>query len=87
MKRNIAILLLYIIIGATYAVAATSYVANVYGRSCTSLNGKWAALIDPYGVGERMPVYKNAKPQTKEEFYEFSFEGGLRLNVPGDWNS
>lgn len=87
MKRNIAILLLYIIIGATHAVAATSYVANVYGRSCTSLNGKWAALIDPFSAGERMPVYKNAKPQTKEEFYEFSFEGGLRLNVPSDWNS
>ena len=34
-----------------------------------------------------MEVYKNRKPQSNEEFYEYSFDGAMRLDVPGDWNS
>lgn len=63
------------------------FMSNVYGRDYQLLNGKWNAIVDLYDQGPRMEVYKNRKPVRNEEFYEYSFEGGLRLNVPGDWNS
>ena len=34
-----------------------------------------------------MKVYRNQSPKGNTDFYEYSFQGGLRLNVPGDWNS
>lgn len=34
-----------------------------------------------------MKVYRNQSPKGTTDFYEYSFKGGLRLNVPGDWNS
>lgn len=60
---------------------------NVYGRKIQSLNGKWNAIVDLYDQGGRMKVYENRHPQGNADFYEYAFEGGLRLNVPGDWNS
>lgn len=63
------------------------FMTNVYGRDYSLLNGKWDAIVDPYDCGLRLEVYKNHKPACNEDFYEYSFEGGLRLNVPGDWNS
>ena len=67
--------------------AATDYIANVYGRDYQLLNGKWAAIVDLYDAGGKMEIYKNKTAAKPEEFYEYSFENGLRLNVPGDWNS
>lgn len=66
---------------------AADLIQNVYGRDIQSLNGKWAAIPDLYDQGERMKIYENNKPTGKTDFYEYSFEGGMRLNVPGDWNS
>lgn len=63
------------------------FMSNVYGRDYQLLNGKWNAIVDLYDQGQRMEIYTNRKPVRNEEFYEYSFEGGLRLNVPGDWNS
>lgn len=63
------------------------FITNVYGREYLSLDGKWNAIVDLYDQGDRMQIYKNLKPSRDEEFFEYSFEGGLRLNVPGDWNS
>jgi beta-glucuronidase len=60
---------------------------NVYGRDYQLLNGKWNVIVDQYDQGQRMEIYKNRIALKNEEFYEYSFEGGLRLNVPGDWNS
>ena len=67
--------------------ASEQAMINVYGRDFHLLNGKWNVIVDLYDQGRRMEVYKNRVPQTKEEFYEYSFENGIRLNVPGDWNS
>ncbi|MDX6765309.1 MAG: glycoside hydrolase family 2 TIM barrel-domain containing protein [Candidatus Methylacidiphilales bacterium] len=65
-----------------------SFMMNPYGcPDAVSLNGKWNAIVDPYSRGEQMKFYQNRKPQKKTEFLEYSFEGGLRLNVPGDFNS
>lgn len=60
---------------------------NVYGRQYTLLNGKWNAIIDPYQQGRKTAIYRNRALKDKADFKEYAFEGGLRLNVPSDWNS
>lgn len=72
---------------APVASFAADLIQNVYGRDIQLLNGKWAAIPDLYDQGGRMKIYENNKPMGKTDFYEYSFEGGMRLNVPGDWNS
>lgn len=84
MKKTLMLLLALVPLGLW---AATDYIANVYGRDYQLLNGKWAAIVDLYDAGGKMEIYKNKKAAKPEEFYEYSFDGGLRLNVPGDWNS
>ncbi|MCM1452144.1 MAG: hypothetical protein NC102_07790 [Clostridium sp.] len=66
---------------------AAELITNAYGRKGVSLNGKWEAIVDQYDQGERMEVWKNQKPESGEQFFEYSFDGTDRLNVPGDWNS
>ena len=63
---------------------APTAMTNVYGRDYTLLNGKWNVIVDLYDQGRKMEVYRNRKPQKPEEFYEYSFDGGMRLNVPGE---
>ena len=72
----------------TLNLMAQSFMMNPYGcKNAELLNGKWNAIIDLFGRGEAMKFYQNRKPKTKTEFVEYSFEDGLRLNVPGDFNS
>ena len=72
---------------AAIPAAAQPAMTNVYGRDCQLLNGKWAAIIDPYDQGVPKEIFLNRTPQNDTEFFEYAFEGGLRLEVPGDWNS
>jgi beta-glucuronidase len=54
----------------------------------SSLNGTWQAVIDPYdrgGLGGMAPLAQ--EPQSPADLGEFSFENGLELQVPGDWNT
>lgn len=51
------------------------------------MNGKWNAIIDPYQQGRKTAIYRNRALKDKADFKEYAFEGGLRLNVPSDWNS
>lgn len=60
---------------------------NVYGRDHVLLNGKWDAVIDPYKHGRKIQIYNDCPLKNKTDFKEYAWEGGLRLNVPGDWNS
>ena len=83
-KLSLCLLLLIAFAGS---VAAQELITNVYGRNIHSLNGKWNAIIDLYDQGQRMKIYENRQPEGNIDFYEYAFEGGLRLNVPGDWNS
>lgn len=62
-------------------------IVNVYGRDFQLLNGKWDAIIDLYDQGRGKKVWENRKPAKADEFFEYSFDGGLRLDVPGDFNS
>ncbi|MDE6403502.1 MAG: glycoside hydrolase family 2, partial [Muribaculaceae bacterium] len=83
MKRIVYSLALIV---ASLSASAAS-ITNVYGRDYKLLNGRWDAIVDLYDQGDRMKVYENRKPETATDFYEYSFDGGLRLEVPGDWNS
>lgn len=68
-------------------VPAQELLTNVYGRDCESLNGKWHAIVDPYDQGVRLRLQENRKPSRKNQFIEYDFDKGMRLDVPGDWNS
>lgn len=70
-----------------FSSASASLMTNVYGRDYRLLNGRWDAIVDLYDQGDRMKVYENRSPEGRTDFYEYSFDGGLRLEVPGDWNS
>ncbi len=83
-ELTVALLLICIVAPNMWA---QELITNVYGRNCESLNGKWEAIIDQYDQGRKNKIFLNKKPENKVDFYEYSFDGGLRLNVPSDWNS
>ena len=74
-------------LAALSSAQAQPFMTNVYGRETQSLNGKWDAIVDLYDQGRRKRIYLDRKAQGKTDFYEYSFENGLRLDVPSDWNS
>ncbi len=87
MRKTILILLL---LAGTLARAEekSPFMTNVYGRErVESLGGQWNAIVDLYDLGRDKEIYLDRKAVKGSEFYEYSWEGGLRLNVPGDWNS
>lgn len=84
MKRCFLSLLLFLF---TYSISAQFAMTNSADRKQVSLNGKWDAIIDLYSYGKLSRVYENKKPETNTQFKEYSFGDGLRLDVPGDWNS
>lgn len=88
MKQITIVFTLLLLLNIPYQkVAGQDVIINVYGRNVQSLNGKWDAIIDLYDQGRKNNIYQNKKPIGKTDFYEYSFENGLRLNVPSDWNS
>lgn len=88
MKKLIKILS-FLVLTAIFCpkIMAQSVITNAYGIDVQSLNAKWDAIVDLYDQGRKNKIYQNNKPQGKTDFYEYSFENGLRLNVPSDWNS
>jgi beta-glucuronidase len=63
-------------------------IGNVRGRQTTSLAGRWPAVIDLYSraeLGGMAP--RGLAPEAPSDLGEFSFEDGLTLEVPGDWNT
>ncbi|MGC1390623.1 MAG: glycoside hydrolase family 2 TIM barrel-domain containing protein [Bacteroidales bacterium] len=79
--------LIYSSISGLNLLYAQTAMINVSARHCTSLNGKWQAIIDPTGAGDWRQVWQERKPEKKTDFIEYSFEGGPLFNVPGDFNS
>lgn len=84
MNKTPFLALLFTLLLTSFSARALT---NVYGRVYRLLNGRWDAIVDLYDQGERMKVYENRSPEGNTDFYEYSFDGGLRLEVPGDWNS
>jgi len=66
---------------------AQTAMTNIAARHLTSLNGKWNVIIDPTDAGTWRQVWKVPVAQKKTDFFEYSFEGGPLLNVPGDFNT
>jgi beta-glucuronidase len=77
---------LSIIFLVNQAKAQTAMV-NVQSRNLTSLNGKWKVMIDPGNIGGWKKFWIEPKLEKKTDFFEYSFNGGPELNVPGDFNS
>lgn len=75
-----------ILLCSVLASAQSPFMSNVYDRNTVSLNGTWEAIIDPYDVGVNKQIFDNRIAQKNEEFFEYAWEGGLQLEVPGDWN-
>ena len=63
-----------------------SLIVNPYAREGTSLDGKWQAIVDQYDTGVGKKLFLDRQPASKTEFLEYSWAGGLQLDVPGDWN-
>lgn len=63
-------------------------ISAVTKRPATRLGGEWQALIQPLPSpwGDAM-IASNAQPKEPSDLIEFSFDNGLTLNVPGDWNT
>jgi beta-glucuronidase len=83
--RSILVFFLFTII--RISLYAQEAMINVDARKTISLNGTWDAIIDPAGVGEWRQIWIEKKPEKKTDFVEYSFEGGLSLRVPGDFNT
>ncbi len=63
-------------------------ITNVFARKTLDLGGRWPAVIDPYGRGDLGGIAARAmEPRTPSDLSEFSYENGLELEVPGDWNT
>ncbi len=61
---------------------------SVRSRTTSSLNGTWRAVIDPYARGDLAGIAARVvEPETASDLAEFSFQNGLQLQVPGDWNT
>ncbi|HDQ44189.1 MAG TPA: glycoside hydrolase family 2 [bacterium] len=60
---------------------------HIEGRNITSLNGGWDVIIDPTNNGDWRKVWIEPVVQNDHQFFEYSFDGGPVLRVPGDFNS
>lgn len=86
MNSLIRLLFPVLTVWVNIAVCQTA-MTNVQSRNTISLNGEWDVLIDPAGAGNFQQVWLENKPAKKTDFFEYSFEGGPSLKVPGDFNS
>lgn len=85
LKTQVASILFFIVLGNV--ANGQSAMINIQSRNLTSLNGDWNVIMDPTGVGEWLQVWLEKKPQKKTDFFEYSFDDGPVLKVPGDFNS
>lgn len=87
MKRCLLVLLLAGWAHASPAIAPSTLIANVSGRTTVNLNGAWRAIVDPFENGKSAGFFRDAKPHSKSDRVEYSFDASPVLNVPGDWNT
>ena len=83
-QRVLIFLFVFLLTGILNAQTA---MISAGARTLRNLNGEWNVIIDPTGIGEWRQVWLEHKPQKKTDFFEYSFEGGPALKVPGDFNS
>ncbi len=84
----------------TVEAGSAPLMTNLGARDVQSLNGSWAAVVDPYEVGyrniltlepmrpDRRDMFGNdARMQDPGDRIEHDFSTSRRLHVPGDWNT
>lgn len=73
-------------------------IINIDGRNCTSLDGQWKFLVDPYKLGyhnyHQVPhsdagsfFADKSFDDDRTKLIEYSFDRAAELRVPGDWNT
>ncbi len=72
-------------------------IQNVPGRDPISLDGTWGVVIDPFETGyyshryTELPFessfFADQKPASPSDRVEYDYDGGVTLEVPGDWNT
>src|ERR1700726_3092102 len=90
MKSKFTTLLLICVIASVSApLRCQTLLTNIEARNFTSLDGRWEIIIDPFngGAGNWKPIWKDQHGVGKSDFYEYQFDQGITLHVPGDWNS
>jgi len=86
-KRLHFLILLFICMTSSVFLFAQSAMINIDGRKTIPLNGSWDMIIDPAGVGDWRQIWLEKKPEKKTDFVEYSFDGGPKVQVPGDFNT
>jgi beta-glucuronidase len=102
-KRKVGGFLLVVLLLAVVSqgICQAPLLQNIYGRTITSLNGRWNYIIDPYEMGyydyRHMPFdksesgkggfYDDRKQKDKGELIEYNFDLSPSMKIPGDWNS
>lgn len=88
MKTTACLAGILLVLASVHSPAQT-FMTNIQGRNTISLNGKWKAIIDinDAGIGNWTAIWKDRTPSGKTDFYEYSFDDGPVLDVPGDFNS
>lgn len=88
MKRNwfICFTIMGLLQSSTDCTRPICYDKRIWTEICT-IKWEWDVIIDPYLHGHKDSIYKDKPLKSKSDFKEYAFEGGVRLNVPGDWNS
>ena len=84
----------------TAAAGAAPLIADVDAHETHSLNGMWAAVVDPYETGYRNILTLEPMHPARRDMYgndarvtdpadrlEHHFPTARRLRVPGDWNT
>lgn len=74
-----------------------SLIQNVPGREPVSLDGTWGVVVDPFETGyyshryTELPFeasfFADQKPADPSDRVEYDYDGGVTLEVPGDWNT
>ena len=84
----------------TAAAGAAPQITAVHAREAHSLNGMWAAVVDPYETGYRNILTLEPMDPARRDMYgndarvtdptdrlEYHYPTSRRLRVPGDWNT
>ena len=84
----------------TVEAGSAPLMTNVAGREAHSLNGAWAAVVDPYETGYRNILTLEPMDPARRDMYgndarvtdptdrlEYDYATSRRLQVPGDWNT
>ncbi|MDR2129886.1 MAG: beta galactosidase jelly roll domain-containing protein [Odoribacteraceae bacterium] len=95
MKRVFSTVLLALSLHFAGTAREIPLVANVYGRTFVSLNGKWNYVVDPLENGYydyrlrplKNGFFANAKATRPGDLVEYDLDASPTMDIPSDWNT